>query len=112
MISEYRVVNMTSIAEIKDAENKALQAIEKAKRESEKIIERANEKAVKEKHKIMETAQQKVKKLCKKAEVDAKKNVIKITSKSKDEISQIKKTTEESVSKAIDLIVTEVEKGE
>lgn len=112
MISEYKVLNMTSITEIKDAENKAIQAIEKAKKDSEKIIERANEKAEKEKQKIIETAHQKVKKLCKKAEEDAKKDVIKIKSKSKDEISQIKKTTDKSVSKAINLIVTEVQKGE
>lgn len=101
-----------SIKDIKEAEKNAIHSIELARKDAEKIVEKARKDAENERQNIIQSAQKKYKELCEKAEAAASADIGRIRDNGKKEISMIQETVDDNISKAVDLIIMEIEKGE
>ena len=103
---------MISLEKIKAAEDEATQAIHEAEITAKKIIAAAGKNAEKEKNKIIEAARKKNQKIQENAEEEAKRESEIIQQQSKDEQEKIKNNAIKNKEKAIDLIITQITKGE
>jgi vacuolar-type H+-ATPase subunit H len=103
---------MTALKEIKQAETDATLLRENAKKESEKLLEKAYKTAEKEKEKILEQTRKKITTDFEQSVEDAKKEIQTIKKEGKNTIDQLKKNAQKKIPEAVTLIITEFKKEE